>query len=100
MDGSSINYDAMKKTSRLVREKAFDLPNALRRLEDSVKGDTHLRGRVCRAYLFSSILSLVGGKIFLATRRFFSFLSLSIGYINLKDFWSGLFYNLNNREFS
>jgi len=98
--GSSIDYGAMKKTSRLVREKAFDLTNASDRLKDSVKGDAHLRGRVCRAYIISFMLNLIEGRILIAARRCSSFLSLSFSHFHHRDFWTGIFYDLNNREFT
>jgi GT2 family glycosyltransferase len=81
-----------KKTldSRRVREKALDLPGALGRIMDSVKGDVNLRGRCCRAYLISTILNLQAGRIFASISRLLHVLPLAGPYIFWPKFWQGL----------
>ena len=88
---SSTNWSKLREFDRLGREKAFDQPNAFHSLWESAKGDSHLHGRVCRAYLASAAWNL--------TRRFFSktvsrlfFCGVfGILYVLLPAFWIGVF---------
>ena len=93
INGSSFDYSGMTKASRQVREMGLNLPCALERLLDSVRDDMNLRGRVCRAYLFSSILNFADGKVVLALRRFFSCITLASHHIFRPRFWRGVFHS-------
>jgi hypothetical protein len=61
-------------------------------MRDSVKGDVLLRGRACRAYLFSAVLNILDGKLIVAGQRLVSLLRLVGFYFLHPDFWRGLFF--------
>jgi glycosyltransferase involved in cell wall biosynthesis len=79
-----------KQDHRKLREKALDADGALVRMRDSVRGDAVLRGRACRAYLFSAALNVLDGHIGVAARRLISLISLASYYFGLPKFWRGL----------
>lgn len=90
--GSYFDYSGLTQDYRRIRDKVFSSHDALARIKDSVKGDVFLRGRACRAYLFSSVLNLFAGQIVEASKRAISFLSLASYYTTLPDLWRGLFF--------
>ena len=75
---------------RQVREKALNLPGALGRMRDSVKGDVNLRGRCCRAYAVSTVLNLKAGRFFSAASRLLALPLLASFYVCVPEFWRGL----------
>lgn len=90
--GSTYDFADIVEYSRLVRERAFDAPGALARLHDSVRGKPYLRGRVCRGYLFSAILNLRDGHVWVTGSRLTAGLRL-MGLHGLKPaFWNGAFH--------
>ena len=81
-----------KQDHRRIREKALNADSALTRMKDSVQGEVLLRGRACRAYLFSAALNLLGGHFVLVGRRLVSLLRLSSYYFVQPDFLRGLIF--------
>ena len=81
-----------KQDYRSMREKALNSDGALIRMMDSVQGDVLLRGRACRAYLFSAALNILDSNFIVATHRLISLLRLASYYFILPDFWRGLFF--------
>jgi hypothetical protein len=86
-DWSQITQDY-----RILREKALNSPGALARMRDSVQGDVLLRGRSCRAYLFSAVLNLLAGHFVVTGSRIASLLRLAGLYPILPKFWRGMFF--------
>jgi glycosyltransferase involved in cell wall biosynthesis len=97
-EGSTTNRAKAPWASRVLREKAFDAPGALARLLDSVRGNVFLRGRVCRAYLFSAGLNVLAGRFFAGASRLCSYLRLAAFYLFWPDFWRGMFYSVGRRD--
>jgi hypothetical protein len=92
--GASHNWmDRTKQDHRRMREKALNANGALARMKDSVEGDVLLRGRACRAYLFSAGLNLLDGRFVVASHRLISLPSLAGLYFVLPDFWRGMFFH-------
>jgi glycosyltransferase involved in cell wall biosynthesis len=81
-----------KQDSRKLREKALNADGALVRISDSVQGDVFLRGRNCRAYLFSAVLNILDGRFVVAGHRLVSLLRLASYYFIMPDFWRGSFF--------
>ena len=92
-DGSAFDFANIAHYWRLIRERAFDAPDALCRVQDSVETDVVLRGRVCRSYLNSGVLNLRSGKVWLAGSRFTCSLRLMGWHCLTKQFWLGLLFN-------
>lgn len=90
---SSFSFTNIAHYWRLVRERAFDAPNALSRIQDSVKTDTVLRGRACRGYLKSGALNLRSGRVWLAGSRFTCCLRLMGFHCLSMQFWRGVLFN-------
>jgi hypothetical protein len=59
--GSTFDWSNITHDHRRLREKALNAPGALSRMLGSVQGDVFLRGRACRAYLFSMAFNLLRG---------------------------------------
>lgn len=98
--GSTFDFTNIAHYWRLIRERAFDAPAALSRVQDSVKTDVVLRGRVCRSYLNSGVLNLQSGKIWLAGSRITCCLRLMGWYCLSTQFWRGLLFNKRARTLS
>jgi len=81
-----------KQDFRSMREKSLNSDGALVRMMDSVKGDVFLRGRACRAYLYSAVLNILDSHFVVASRRLVSLLRLASYHFVLPDFWRGLFF--------
>lgn len=90
--GSTIDTSGVSRDHRRLREKALDSPKALTRLLDSIKSDIFLRGRISRAYLFSSVWNILRGHLIVAGNRLVSFLHLAGFYPLLPNFWRGFFF--------
>ncbi len=92
-DQGNTTTDWTKATtvSRIVREKAFNAPGALKRMLDSVQGDVFQRGRGCRACLISAGLNIMDFHFFVGGSRMFFCLRLAAFYPLLPDFWRGFF---------
>lgn len=88
--GSTADLSRLKQEHHRLREKALDSPGALSRMRDSVRGDVVLRGRACRAYLFSAVLNLLAGNFVVVGSRLAPMLRLAALYPLLPDFWRGL----------
>lgn len=80
--------------ARRIRDKAFNLPNALPRLLDSVGADRFRRGRLARSYFFSSVLNLQAGRFFTALSRASCGLRVTSVYLFSPRFWRGMVYRL------
>lgn len=89
--GSTID-GSISKDHRRLREKALDSPNALARLNDSIRGDVFLRGRVARAYLASCVWNIRDVRLIVAGGRLISLAYLAGFNIFRRNFWRGLFY--------
>jgi hypothetical protein len=89
-NGSTIQGSDVSKDHRKFREKALNSPNALPRLLDSINGDVFLRGRVCRAYLTSSVWNILNGHLGVAGKRLVPLIYLTGFYLLRPDFWRGL----------
>lgn len=102
--GSSHNWTSHTKPDfRKLREKSLNSDGALIRMKDSVQRDVRLRGRACRAYLFSAALNILGSHMGVATHRLVSLITLASYYFVLPNFWRGLFFrshwhNVQKRE--
>jgi hypothetical protein len=90
--GSTFDYSGMTQDFRRIRDKVLNSHGALSRMQDSVQGNVFLRGRACRAYLFSAVLNLLGGHFVVASGRVVSLLRLAGFYPVIPDFWRGLFF--------
>jgi glycosyltransferase involved in cell wall biosynthesis len=91
--GKSHNWTSRtKQDHRSMREKALNSDGALVRMMDSVQGHVFLRGRACRAYLFSAVLNFLDSNFVVTSRRLISLLRLASYYFVLPDFWRGLFF--------
>lgn len=90
--GSLFDYSGLTQDYRRIREKVFNTHDALARIQDSVQGNVFLRGRACRAYLFSAVLNFLAGHIIVASGRVISLLRLAGLQPALPDFWRGLFF--------
>jgi glycosyltransferase involved in cell wall biosynthesis len=91
--GTGATHDWTSRTKqdhRRLREKALSSEGALVRMKDSVRGSVILRGRACRAYLFSAVLNLLDGHVGLSISRLLSFIGLASYYFMQKNFWRGL----------
>jgi glycosyltransferase involved in cell wall biosynthesis len=89
---STTDWSKATEESRIIREKALDAPGALARMLNSIKGDVHLRGRCCRAYILSALLNLRAGRLFMSCSRIFPLVRVAGFYTLLPSFWRGLFY--------
>ena len=104
--GAGTTHDWTSRTKqdhRKLREKALDSDGALIRMKDSVRSDVLLRGRACKAYLFSAVLNLLDRHFIIAVRRLYALISLAQFYIVLPSFWRGLvfrshWHNVQKRE--
>jgi len=104
--GAGTTHDWTSRTKqdhRKLREKALNSEGALIRMKDSVRGDVLLRGRACKAFLFSAILNILDRKFMLAVRRLNAFISLAQFYVVVPSFWRGLvfrshWHNVQKRE--
>lgn len=89
--GSTYDFADHAVYYRLIRERAFDAPGAFQRLRDSVAKSPYLRGRVCRNYLFSAVLNLKAGKLWLVGSRLTCGVRLAGWHIVQRSFWKGAF---------
>ncbi len=79
----------------LARERIFSFRKFHKRLSDSLKRRTSLRGRVCRQMLSSSLLNLNQRNVCLTIDRLFWCVYFASGYVFYPAFWTGL---LSNRS--
>jgi glycosyltransferase involved in cell wall biosynthesis len=93
-NASTIGGSVSKDHHRL-REKAIDAPNALPRLRDSIKNNVFLRGRVCRAFLYSCVWNVISRHIRVAGKRLVSLISLAGFHLLSLKFWRGFFYGFS-----
>lgn len=91
---STTDWTKAPLANRILREKALNAPGALARMLDSVRGDVFLRGRGCRAYLFSAALDIVAGRLDIAISHLFSCLRLAALYPFRPSFWRGMLYGV------
>jgi len=75
---------------RLGREKALDLHGALARMQDSVRGNTPMRGRGCRAYVASAMVNLRTGNYLKVVSRLLFCARLAGLYAFTPGFWRGM----------
>ena len=88
---SSTNWSKLREFDRWGREKALDQLNAFSAIWDSAKGNSHLHGRVARAYLASASWNLSHKFFMRVLSRLFLALVFSVPFIIFPDFWGGLF---------
>ncbi len=86
---SSTNWSKVREFDRQSREKALDQPNAFQSLWASAKGNNHLHGRVCRAYLASAAWNLKHKYLFKFGSRLFLCGAFGILYVLSPAFWVG-----------
>lgn len=96
--GSAFRHVDHVPYSRKVREKAFELPGALRRILDSAGPDPFMRGRVCRNYLFSAVLNLLARRFWTSVSRVCSACRVALFYPLFPKFWLGLVYRMRFDE--
>ncbi len=77
---TTTDWGTAKQNNRLIREKALNTPDALNRILDSIGNRPYLRGRLCRAYMFSAGLNLRAGRFFTTCSRLFPLLRLASFY--------------------
>jgi glycosyltransferase involved in cell wall biosynthesis len=81
-----------RNRSRLIREKALNLPGAGARIQDSIRGNSFLRGRVCRAILFSGVLNFRAGHLRTGWGRLAMLRRLMSREIFVTELWRGMRY--------
>jgi len=86
---SSTDWSSKTFENRQIRENALNTSGALFRILDSVKGDMNLRGRCCRAYVFSALLNFRSGRIFIAGSRLCNLVPLVGLHLFRREFWEG-----------
>lgn len=87
--GSTTDFSRLRSASRMIREHAIDAPGSLERLQDSVRDNLYLRGRVFRNYLLSAILNLQAGRVFLAFSRVLCSARVAFPYFFAPRLWQG-----------
>lgn len=90
--GSTADGSGISRHYRKMREKILNSPDALPRLQDSVGKDVFLRGKMCRAYLFSSVWNILNGRFIASGKRLFSMVYLAGFHPLLPKFWRGFIY--------
>jgi glycosyltransferase involved in cell wall biosynthesis len=90
MEGSSTDWSKLPEFDRLGREKAFDQLDSFRSLWDSAKGNSHLCGRVCRAYLASAVWNFTRKSFLRGVTRLFFCGIFTLPYILSFEFWKGM----------
>ncbi|MBE7474447.1 MAG: glycosyltransferase [Anaerolineales bacterium] len=88
--GSTTDWSKLAERDRQGREKALNQPCALSRLQHSAQVDNFLRGRICRAYLASSLWNLQHRNYFIAASRLTSMLAVTGPNILSGAYWRGL----------
>ena len=86
--GKGTTHDWTSRTKqdyRSMREKGLNSSGALTRMMDSVQGDVLLRGRACRAYLFSAALNIIDRNFIVAAHRLVALLRLASYYFVLPE---------------
>jgi glycosyltransferase involved in cell wall biosynthesis len=93
--GGSSAYSSVNAAYyyNLARERIFSFPKFHKRLSDSLKGRTSLRGRVCRQIISSSLLNLNQRNVCLTIDRLFWCGYFASGYVFYPAFWTGLVSN-------
>jgi glycosyltransferase involved in cell wall biosynthesis len=87
--GSSTNWATLAESDRWGREKALATRNALACLRASA-ASAYWRGRVCRAYLASTVWNLKRKDLFTAASRTTAGLVTASWHTLVPDFWQGL----------
>jgi hypothetical protein len=87
---SSTVWSTLPEFDRFGREKAFDQPGALFRLQDSAEGSGYLHGRVTRSYLASAVWNIKHKNILKAISRLLSMSALALPYVLSPEFWRGM----------
>ncbi len=87
---SSTDWSKLAEYDRWGREKAFDQMVAFRSLWDSAKGNSHLHGRVSRAYLASAVWNLTRKLFLRSLSRLISCGAFAMPYIFSPKFWKGI----------
>jgi glycosyltransferase involved in cell wall biosynthesis len=92
-EGSSTNWATLAEGDRYGREKALAIENAFVHLRVSADSD-YWRGRVCRAYLGSTVWNLRRKSLFKATSRAVAGLAIAGWHVLSPEFWNGLKYKI------
>jgi glycosyltransferase involved in cell wall biosynthesis len=86
--GSATKWSTLAEGDRLSREKALDLPNALRQVRASANS-RYWRGRVCRALFGSALWNMRRKHFVAATCRVLPGMTLAAVRALSVDFWRG-----------
>jgi len=87
---TTTGWSEANASDRLGRERALDLYGALARMQDSVRGNTSMRGRGCRAYVASAVVNLRAGNYLKVVSRLLLCVRLARLYAFTPEFWRGM----------
>jgi glycosyltransferase involved in cell wall biosynthesis len=91
--GSAFNTSQVT-AARQIREKALNMTGALSKALDSAGQNAYLRGRISRNYMFSGVLNLLKGNLFIALSRTVFASRAAVPYLMTTAFWRGAMYRL------